>query len=124
MDLFWSRLRKEGVMASKLYLVSCLFLSYSLPLVCTDHTPLLVAKQNPNDLENQVPAELTPEHQNQQRPASAYWLGRCCKKCCYTSDGTTVLCATPTGRKCIVGSALGAFGVLTATLIHHHYQSS
>ena len=115
---------KEDVMVSKLYLITCLFFSYSL-LVCTDQTFLLVATPSSvQDTKNQAHPQLNPEHENQQRPASACWLGRCCKKCCYTSDGTTVLCATPRGRKCIVGSALGVFGVLTATLIHHHYQSS
>lgn len=94
-------------MVSKLMLMSCLCLSYSLFLVGPDNTistALLVTTQPNNGT-----------FTGQESPRSPRL------KCCYARDGKTPICATEIGRKCIVGCALaGWFGGL---IIYSHYQS-
>ena len=96
--------------AYKLYLVSCLFLSYSLCVVCTDKTissALLVTTHSNNG---------TFADQESPRSPRSPRL-----KCCYARDGKTPICATEIGRKCIVGCALAAW--VGGLIIYSHYQS-
>ena len=102
-------------MAYKLYLVSCLFLPYSLSLVGTDlntiQSPLVGARQSNNG----TFADQESPKISQESPRSPRL------KCCYARDGKTPICATEIGRKCIVGCALA--GWVGGLIIYSHYQS-